>query len=403
MKSLGVNTIILSSTSMVAQGLTALTFWLVARVLGPSDFGAIAAAIGIATMLLSTLDFGINAITIRELARIPDKPEVFSSTFGAKLLTSGIVGLLWTLLVALVSIRSSSWIPYIPLGAHIFMSDIANTLNVVPRSQQRMHILGLTTFCQKAATLVGTVLLLISPIDVQFAFPLGLVFGSTVSVFVAMAFVDRKMRSNPRMSFANLMRLWKSSAGFGLSSLAAQIQRVDVSIVAAVAGSTAAGIYAAPARLTNSLMVIPTALSTALFPRVSAASDAKSARSEGLRAIKISTLLTAMVTAVLFILAGPLVPVVLGEEYAASVPVLRSILIGTLIASVNAPLASMLQASGKELFVAKVVGFASIIGLGVVGLGGAASEASGAAIGFIVLQIAIIVPLLASASRDRTN
>ncbi|MEZ4507180.1 MAG: hypothetical protein R2848_15345 [Thermomicrobiales bacterium] len=66
--------------------------------------------------------------------------------------------------------------------------------------------------------------------------------------------------------------------------------------------------------------------------------------------------------AVLFVLVGRIVPLALGDDYLASIPVLRMILIGTVITAVNIPLAAILQATGHELYVAKVIGASRFLG-----------------------------------------
>jgi O-antigen/teichoic acid export membrane protein len=400
---LGFNTILLTGSSMATQALTAVTYWLVARALLPSEFGALSAAIGVATLLLTALDFGINSLTIRHLARQPDDIEAFTSTLSAKVATSCTVGLAWMAVTLAVAIREPAWGPFVLLGLYIALSDIASTLTVVARSRERMYVAAIVAFVQKASGLLVTALALLFLSNGSYALPLGFAIGGVVSVLVARMFLEDRFLVGTRISLSGIVDLWRSSAGFGLSGFAAQIQRVDVTIVAAIAGSTAAGFFAAPARVTNLLSVLPTALSAALFPRVARTSDARAARDEALKAIGITTLLSTFVMAVLFVLAEPLVPFVLGEEYAASVPVLRAFLVGLVFMSANAPLAALLQAEGREMYVAKVIGAASILGLGCVGVGAALDGATGAAAGYILLQLAILIPLLSCIWLERTS
>lgn len=401
MRKLGVNTIVLSGSSVLAQGLLALTFWLVARSLTPAELGSVTAAIGVATLLLTALDFGINSLTIRQLARNPHDLEVFSSTLGAKVVTSGGVGLAWMLVVGAVAIANPAWWSLVPLGAYIALSDIASTLTVVARSREQMHISAITQIVQKAACLIATSAALYLLADVRYAFPLGLVLGSAASVGVAIYLLDPECRTISRPTPGSIAHLWRTSAGFGWSGLAAQVQRVDIAIVAALAGPAAAGLYAAPSRLTNLLTILPTALSAALFPRVAGASGrGGKARRDVLMAIGFTLALSTLAMAIIFSLADWIVPLLLGDDYRDSVPVLRAFLIGLVCMCANAPLAALLQAEGYERYVAKVVGAASIVGLIAIAIGALSYGAVGAAAGYIALQICILVPLILFLSRE---
>lgn len=393
MMRLGRNTLVLASSSVVVQAITAVTYFLVARSLAPEEFGRITGAVGIATLILTALDFGINSLTVRQLARDPEGVEVFTSTLSAKLLISTIAGLVWVVAILAIGATNAAWRPLWLLGPYIAFSDIASALLVLPKSRERMQRVAVVQFVQKSVCLVITVVMIGSGFAVE-ALLVGLPFGALVSILVCLGYVEPPFRRVKRPDLGGIKELWTASAGFGVAGIAAQLQRADIALVGASAGPVAAGLYAAPARITNMVSVLPSALSVAMLPRVASTRDRRSARREGVMAIAVVVGVSAVGLLIVGVLADQAVQLVLGADYSESVPVLRIFLVGVLIACANAPIAAMLQAEGKDAVVAKIVGFASLVGLGTVWLGALLAGAQGAAAGYIVLQIAILFPLL---------
>lgn len=395
------NAAILASSSIVAQGIAALTFWIVARNLGPSEIGFAFAAIGIATLFLTALDFGINSLTIRELAKDPDATHVFTETLSSKFVLSISVGAVWTLVTGSIALSSPAWWAIVPLGGFIVLSDATQSINVVARSGQRMSVVAMTSIVEKTATFfIVSVLFAIHSMSVMgYVFAMGV--GVLLSALVAWRKLPKRFQRITATSPRNVLSLLQESKGFGLSSFASQIQKADVSIVASVAGSHAAGIFAAPARFTNILGFVPLALAGALFPRIASATDRTQARKEGLRAVGMIEVFLALPFAVLFILAEPIINIGLGESYGGSVPVLRLYLIGMVLATANGPLSSIIQAEGRENQVATYVGTSSIAGLLLVAIGAQTAGATGAAFGFVGLQASILICFLRDLSRHQ--
>lgn len=98
-----------------------------------------------------------------------------------------------------------------------------------------------------------------------------------------------------------------------LSPLLAYLERF---VLAALAGVAAVGYYTAPAEMLNRLLIIPGALSAALFPAVSADTGADQERLLG-RPSRFLLLALAPFVAALIVSAAPLLEVWLGRDYAA--------------------------------------------------------------------------------------
>jgi len=252
-----------------------------------------------------------------------------------------------------------------------------------------MSIVALTSVLDKAAMLAMTAVFFFCNQLTVTTYLIALTTGALVGLFTAWRFVPTGLRRIDPPTLAKIRRLLQDSKGFGLSSFASQLQKADVTIVAVVAGNIAAGIFAAPARFTNFLGFVPLALSGALYPKVSASTARNDVRREVLRLVTWMELGLAIPYVILFLGAETIINLVLGQDYADSVPVLRIILIGMVFASANSPLSTLIQAEGREVAVARYVGVGSIIGLSTIALGAFIAQAEGAAFGFLAMQMFI--------------
>lgn len=117
--------------------------------------------------------------------------------------------------------------------------------------------------------------------------------------------------------------------------------------IGAVISSAAVALYVVPFNLVSQLQLLPSALSTALFPRLAAASPAE-ARQLSLESIEILAFILTPITLVILMVTGPFLLVWLGPQTsAASIPV-AYILLGGLWANSLAKIpASELQAQRR--------------------------------------------------------
>ena len=391
MRKLLFNSAFLSTGLALAQGCTALAYLITARTLGPSDFGEVAAYVGIAMLIVAAGDFGFTAWVVRELAR-SDSRELFATSLGVRAIVAGGMGAIWTAGTAIVWMAGlGPWYGPI-LGVWVAASLLWATLLAPLQASERMHEVAAVTAVERVVLLglvaIGT--LTTTPGAFLVA---GLAAGGIVSSAVALCLVDPSMRRVRRPKVREIVSALRSSFGFALSSLALQAQRLDVAIVGLTAGSFSAGIYAAPARLTNALGILPTAFSSSLFPRAAKQKGVIWTR-ELFRSLALLLLVMITITVPLFIFAHTLAAAVLGHQYRSSGNVLRVILVGMLVASINQPIALTYQARGLENFVAKAIAAGSALGLATIAVGARLDGAGGAAFGFIAYQIAVLAVLV---------
>jgi O-antigen/teichoic acid export membrane protein len=385
-----VNSTAVTAGGYVAQLVTAVMYLIAARHLPPSKFGPVLGAIGLALVIITVADMGINNWVVRRLATSSDRKAsslLFEDTFGVKLALALALGLVWIGLCFLAVPFGFRFEDVSPLGVLVIASIVAATLLVPLRASERLAVVAFVGIFEKVAALVVSIICF--AIFPRSAIPLtmGLASGSVLAALMAGILLPPPYRSLPRFSLSALLALLRSSINFGLASLASQLQRADVAVVNFVAGPVASGLYGAAARLSSLIGVMPTAFSQSMYPFIARSSDRKAAYWSALRTGSLMLVAVSGSLLVCYLYAPLIISVLLGNEYLESAAVLRIYLPGLFLASVNQPLSMLLQVEHDEGFVARVVGAASLVGLSGVALGAAMGGAVGAAIGFILLQV----------------
>ncbi len=388
MRRLAFNSIVLTVGAYIAQGASVLTFVFAARALGPAVFGPLSGAIGVAILAAGFADFGINGWAIRALARRPASVELFKETLTAKLTLAGLMALGWLLISFATLGRSSLGLPIAMLAGYLLSLVVAGTLMVPFRASENMSVVGLVGAAEKLVTLgVWLATYSLGRYRPEVILPLALLVGGWASVIVAAVLIPRRLLALSTPSLLRILELWRSSYSFGMVGVSAGILRADVAIVSAIAGPYASGIYAAPARITSFLVVIPASFSAAVFPRIARSSiDGTSRRNE---VVSAAAMLAVMVLLLVgFAVAAPVViPVALGPAYLSSVLVFRVYLLVVLINAANQPLLALLQAEGYEHYAGRVVVASAIVGLITIAAGAYIGGAAGGAAGAVVLQL----------------
>ncbi len=396
---LAFNSIVLSLGSYVAAGGSALTYLLAARALGPTLFGSLSGAIGLAIIVAAFGDFGVNGWTIRALARSPTSMDLFRETLTAKLTLATLLALAW-IVVALTTMEGSSLkLPVALLGGYVLSLVIAGTLMVPFRASENMTVVSIVGAVEKAVALGVWLTMQAHGGHGPEALPVALVVGGAASVVCAAVLIPRRLLAIAAPSLRQILDLWRSSYSFGMVGVSAQILRADVAIVSAVSGPFAAGVYAAPARLTSFLTVIPASFSAAVFPRIARSTGNGTSRRPELVGAAAMLALMVLLLGGLAVAAPLVVPLLLGKAYLASVGVLRIYLLVALINSANQPLLALLQAAGLEHYAGRAVMVTAAAGLLAIAAGARVGGAEGAAVGALFMQLLQLVLFASRALR----
>jgi PST family polysaccharide transporter len=189
---------------------------------------------------------------------------------------------------------------------------------------ERMRTSALIDVASKAAGTFGVFLLVHSPAHAWRVLVIQ-AFASLAgtSVLLVMAYREIPFRWPSFASTRNAMRT--GSSMFLFRSAVSLYTTMNTLMVGILAGSVAVGYFAGAEKLCRTACALQQPLSQALFPKLSFLRERDAKRAARVARAGTSLLfgVGAISSMILFFAAGPLVRLILGQKYAASVPLLR--------------------------------------------------------------------------------
>ena len=244
-------------------------FTILARFLGPNDYGQYQLAINFAMMLSVVADLGLSAVLIRETARkIIDQDKLLRQIFSLKLVLS-----LFTLLLIVLA---NFWLyannpvqPLIYLTALIVLMDSFTLLFYgFIRGQQNLHYESIgTVIFQVIILLLGLTLMQFSQQPWHFIVVVlvASLFNLVYSIFLLRHKYKLKLGwyFEKKLTLSIFMIAWP----FALSALFAKVYAyVDGLILEGMHGAAQMGIYSVAYKITFAFQFIPLAFVAALYP-----------------------------------------------------------------------------------------------------------------------------------------
>lgn len=387
-------TLLLATSSAIGQIIVATLYIWTARNELPESFGPVVAAIAIGTTLAGFIDFGSNSFWVRELATGRMHHTALGTLMGNKAFVCILVCLTWGGSFFAVIPHMQLWI-----AAPIAFSLVMSQSFVVPlRAAGRSDLVAATLVADRIVAVSVFAILLFSGAEAAVALWISMTVGPLAAAALSRWGFTGQVRPVLRLDVR--ANLWRGAGHYGLSSAAVGAQSLDVSILSAIAGPAAAGLYGAVNRWTQPMTLLAGAFAASSAPCVAKAGSWRKAwpkvrRSAGLLFIAITTCLTVA------FYADTIVTLLVGAAYVGSGEVLKILALGTVGAVLNLPLAAFLQALGHDKIVSGIISSGVALQLILVSTLSLEYGALGASIAFGVLQALILVLLSFAAAHSR--
>lgn len=378
-----------SGGRILAALIQALIMLLLVRAVSPAEFGFFAGVYGVLTVVQTFFDFGLPTLVSRERAKRAN-PGVVTGALHLNNALSLAMGLSLVVVIGLLGATTNSqFFLLLPLGVWAAAERNADAWLVVVFADGDARINTTNLVSRRLGNLALFAALTIwTGIDPVLGFGISSAAAACASWVFAHSYVKRRLAPAEGIRATVLFRM---SYPYWINSVATQARNLDATIIGLVAGPAQAGFYAAAARLTNPLRILPTSLAAVLLPASS------SRNSSNMRGLLKLVMIVVGGLALLYLalgLAFPiLVPLVLGEAYVGAVPALQITAAGLIFASAAALLSSLMQGVGLKHFVAGTAVLTTVVCLVGVGFGGFFWGASGAAagLGFSFLLQSIVL------------
>jgi O-antigen/teichoic acid export membrane protein len=370
---------------------------LLARHLGPRDWGLFSGFLGLSLALSVFIEFGLTQWLLRELARIwvdwdDRSPRVSGRLLVASLSVNATLGLAIVagagVVAVVVHLAAGSAALLLALVAYGAFLAAASGLEAVFRARRKLSRVITATLVEKSLLLVL--------VSMSFVLGLGLWAIAVAYVVAGGARVGTDLVLIRRMAVVewsaptadDVRHVTRHSVPFAMNRASLNIvPKLDTFILAALA-PVAAGYFALGDRTLGPVVIIPVVMSSALYPFL--AREAAGSRA-GWKVVFALSLVGVAVAAIAIATAPTLVPIVFGADYASAVPVIQVMLVATPFVFGANPLLTHLYTERLERpRLGFTLGCVSLIGTGAVVLGQLSIGATGAAGGYVLRAMLMV-------------
>lgn len=344
--------------------LVAMVGLLLVRNLTTEDYARYVLAMTVVGLAGVLVHFGMNPILTREVSRQPQRASaLLTHAVLFRLASAGVVYPLAYIAVRLWPAAGDSGL-FLIAGLALFPGAFRETAIALFNGLDRIPVSAAIMFITRlleTGLVLGALFAFRQPGPILAAGVVAKLVGTLLSLWAIHRVIRPAMSLSPRL-WRDLGVIALPLMLMGLASSA--FQSLDLYVVSFFLGQTAVGLYGAALRVLGLLLLIPTGWSVVALPRFSRAVGDPQATFTLLVQALLSIGLGSVGLAVLFaILARPVTIWMLGARYVPAVGVLRVLMGVFALASLSAPLTTLLTAHNRQGMVAVVVAVGGTLAL----------------------------------------
>jgi O-antigen/teichoic acid export membrane protein len=334
MSRIGRNVFALGIGEVLSRLLSLPLFVILAKHLGPGNFGVYATAAAYASILGTLCDFGVENLLVMKIARDVGKSRSLLGTTVVLKLVLGVVcvGPLYPAL-RMLDYPEGEVLAITVYCASLFFLPLHTTLTSLFKAHEKMEYVGAFNVLRAALRLAVLAPVVILTGSVLLVATSHLVVSAVLSILLLVVATRKfglpQRPENPR----DVAQLAAESVPFLLVSLVYMANyRTDVLMLSLMSTKESVGLYSAPNELLQVLYVLPTLLASAMFPAMARAYHADPGELRRLSAagMRIVTLAAAPAAIGITVVARPIVEVFFGAGYEGSVVPLQILGLGLL-------------------------------------------------------------------------
>lgn len=362
-----------SSIMLVSQAITwTATLVLTAalgRSLGDAGFGQLYLAMSFGVIFSVLVEFGLDQQLVRAAARDRSLASSYLvNSMAIKAVFAAISYLLILVIVELLEYPGELKTTIAVYSLILLFNGLSGSLTAVYQSAERVFHPAVATVIEKTFVAIVCLMLLHEGYGIT-TMAAVFVVGSALSVVWKALFLRRIVRISLTLDRLAIRTLIVGALPFFLYwALGAVYYRIDVVLLSKLADDTAVGWYAAAYRLFDTLVFLPSMVSTVImFPILSrlatgARSDLRLAVGKGLNTL---LMLGVPICTGLFVLADPIVDLIYGKPaFANTVPVLHFLTVGLFFLYLNSALGVALVSLNQERKMTVIAALATTVNIG---------------------------------------
>ncbi len=326
------NTSFYTAASILQKAVSFIYFTIIARAIGVEGTGMYFFAIAFTTIFTVVADFGLAPVLTREAAKFPEKSQRYLATiFWIKALFGFAAYLLVVIAVNVLQYDPMLKTLIMVSGITMFFDNLQNVFSSIFRARRNMLYESISIVLSQTITMgIGLV-------AVKNGWPLWwLIVAYTVASACTLAFFVTYLRKVygvfPELHFSKreAKQFLLMAIPFAIAGIVGRLYSYSDSIIMSkFLDPVHLGWWSVPYKMTFAFQFIPVALSTSIYPVMSALSLNDSGRMAALfeRAWKYLFMVSLPLAFGLGALARPVIIALYGPSYAPSVPVLQILLV----------------------------------------------------------------------------
>lgn len=389
-KRIAKNTLWLTAAEIGAKGLGFVVAIVIARYLGPEDYGKYAFAISFVTLFQVLADFGMRPLLVREVARNNLAAEKYLANF----LTLKI----YLTFVLFGAVALAAWLYGTPLNlfilimiaaAEIGANSFAEIFRGVFQAFERMKYEMTSRVLNKGLILGGTIVVIILGLRTLSIMLVLLIAGVVAAIYTVM--VCRKYFAKLKLAFDKVFikEALKQSFIFAITNIFISIYfKIDSVMLEKMRSVTEVGYYNTAYELVFAFMFVPTIFSAAIYPVLSRFYKDDPGKIQNLiaRFLKYYTLSAIGLIVFLILLGGPLIRLFYGAQYDPSIILFQQLVVVLIFVFLNYLGGTLLNASNKQIVSTIGAGICAAVNIGLNLWLIPAYGASGAAVATIITE-----------------
>jgi O-antigen/teichoic acid export membrane protein len=364
------NTFWIGISTTFVKILRAVVIIYAARLLGTEGYGIFSYAMSIAAIFAVASDMGLTSILTREISKDGEKTRpYFATALVIKILMLALVILLIIGVGPFLSRfpDSTTLLPIIALS--LVFESLRSFLYAIPRAENRMQTeAGISVlnelFC--TALIVGMFLHNPTPESLAFSFMIGNAIGFIIAGISTRRYLWSVFSQFQKKLFKPLIAYTLPFAVLGVFGIL--MTNIDALIIGYYDTEHALGLFGAAQRSIGVLYILPNFLSGSLFPLLSKFhAEDKSRTVSSMISVAVATSISFALPIIFggIVIAGPLISVIFGSEYAGSVLAFQILLITLLFVFPGTMLADVLLIENRQrvFLLTSIIGAALNVGL----------------------------------------
>jgi len=334
-KKIAANTIIQVIGKVITTAIAVVMLAYLARYLGVGGYGNYTTVFAFLEFFAIIADMGFYTIAVREIAKDPESAhKVMGNIFSLRV----IFALVFLIIAPIIGFLIPSYIEVVKIGILVgTFSSFFVLLNQIFVSIFQAHLrMDRSVISDVAARIVLFVLVLVFirlGFSLQF-FILANVIANLVAVLISFSLSRKFLFFKPLFDLRYWKSITKEALPLGIIIVLGLIYfKVDTIMLSIMKNSVAVGIYGAPYKILEILITIPSIFMGSVFPLISRYIKEGDARFKESFKTSFDFMLMLAIPLVIgiFLLAKPIVYLVLGPEFSGSVVVLKYLIFAVLI------------------------------------------------------------------------